>query len=167
MTSSAPHRTTADNSKERKRFSGGGRGSARLTGLLAAVAALGAAALLLATVLPVLQVEASTAVPDDFSQSGWERHGPLLLAAALVGAIMITPARKGNRRAALMLTACGLLALLIALISDVPEIGSSGLLPGSLSEGFVTAGVGAYAEVLGAILMLLGGGLLSFLSLER
>ncbi|MSX02811.1 MAG: hypothetical protein F2813_06580 [Actinobacteria bacterium] len=135
--------------------------------LLTAVGAIGVAVLLLATVIPVLQVEANAAIPDAFSRNGWELHGPLLPLLALAGVAALLGCRRGRRGAMAALAGCGLLALLLVLLTDVQEIGSSGLLPGSFAEGFVVAGPGAYLEVLGAVLMLLAGGLLSLFALDE
>jgi len=162
----ALHRTKADTSKGEPPSNRFGRSTARLTTLILLLGAMGALALLLALILPVLQVEANVAVPGSFSQNGWQLHGPLLLILALAALAALLRARQGRQPAMLAVAICGALALLLALLTDVGRIGESGLLPGSLAEGFVTAGPGAYLELLGAILLLLSGGLLSMLSLD-
>jgi len=162
----ALHRTKADTSKGKPPSNRVGRSAARLTTLLLLLGAVGAVALLLATILPVLVVEADATVPESFSQNGWQLHGPLLLIFALAATAALLRARQGRQLAMLAVAICGALVLLLALLTDVGQIGDSGLLPGSLAEGFVTAGPGAYLELLGAILLLLSGGLLSMLSLD-
>jgi NADH:ubiquinone oxidoreductase subunit 5 (subunit L)/multisubunit Na+/H+ antiporter MnhA subunit len=69
-------------------------------------------------------------------------------------------ARDGSRVAMLALGAIGVLALLIALIGDLPDAQASGLLV--RSGHFVTASsspsVGLYFETLGAVMLLIAAG---------
>jgi hypothetical protein len=84
-----------------------------------------------------------------------------LLAAALAYGVWLT----GNRLALVATGLLGLLALLIALLGDLPDAQASGLI-GSAATHFYTASsspsTGLYLETLGAIILLIsaGGGLL-------
>jgi hypothetical protein len=70
--------------------------------------------------------------------------------------------RHGNRPAFLGFAVLGIAALLIALLGDLPDARTSGLI-GSSAGGYVQAtsrpSAGLYMETLGAVLLLAAGGL--------
>jgi hypothetical protein len=90
---------------------------------------------------------------------------PLALAAVALAYIVY---RYGSRAALLGLVALGIAMLLIALIGDLPNAHSSGLI-GSSAGGYVQAtsspSAGLYMETLGAVVLILAGGV-GFLMLE-
>lgn len=90
---------------------------------------------------------------------------PIALAAA---ALLYGVGRDASRPAALALAALGIIALAIALIGDLPDAHASGLVDAGATLGasgthFVeassTPGAGLYMETLGAVLLLVSGGL--------
>jgi hypothetical protein len=83
---------------------------------------------------------------------------PLALAALALAYIVYRP---GSRVALAGLVALGVATLLIALIGDLPDAHSSGLV-GSSASGYVQAtsspSAGLYMETLGAIILIVAGG---------
>jgi hypothetical protein len=137
---------------------------------LAAMACAGVICLLLATFTTVIEIQVGTTtkIPGHDTQlSGWDRHGPALLVIALFAALMIAGAVRGSRPAMIALAALGLVALLIAVVVDVPDLHKTGFV-GEVYEG-AEAGpkAGFYLETLGAVLLLAGGVLMLLLPAER
>jgi hypothetical protein len=83
---------------------------------------------------------------------------PLALAAVVLAYIVY---RHTNRIALAALAALGIATLLIALLGDLPDAHSSGLV-GSSAAGYVqatsSASAGLYMETLGAVALLVTGG---------
>ena len=84
---------------------------------------------------------------------------PLAIAAAVLAYAVY---RHGSRVALAGLLALGVATLLIALIGDLPDAHSSGLV-GSSASGYVQAtsspSAGLYMETLGAIILIVAGGI--------
>ena len=123
----------------------------------------GALATVAATILPVLRVEVDGHVRPGLDRTGWDLHGPALLALALLAILLVPAAVRGTLAAAAGIVVAGLAVLGIAVLSDLPDIGDVGSVGRHLIDGTVTAGAGAYAEALAGMLLVLGGGLLVFL----
>ncbi len=135
--------------------------SARLA--LALAALLGAVLVLVAqfTALYHLHSATSSAAIKSVGTGGNHAWAPIPLAlAALVLAYAVY--RHGSRVALAGLVALGVATLLIALIGDLPDAHSSGLV-GSSASGYVQAtaspSAGLYMETLGAVLLIVAGGL--------
>jgi hypothetical protein len=83
---------------------------------------------------------------------------PLALVAIVLVYVLF---RTGSRAALAGVVALGVATLLIALIGDLPNAHSSGLV-GSSANGYVQAtsspSAGLYMETLGAIILILAGG---------
>jgi hypothetical protein len=83
---------------------------------------------------------------------------PLALAAVVLAYAVY---RAGGRTALAGLVALGVATLLIALIGDLPDAHSSGLV-GSSANGYVQAtsspSAGLYMETLGAVILIVAGG---------
>jgi hypothetical protein len=146
---------------------GGSAGPKRALRIALLVGGLAGAALLLAAEFtPLLEVH-SSAGPHVVKTVGTGSHHSYALApvALLAGALAYGVWLTGNRLALVATGLLGLLALLIALIGDLPDAQASGLI-GSPATHFYTAtstpSTGLYLETLGAILLLIsaGGGLL-------
>lgn len=157
-------RRTGDDSRGAQARSGVSRGPAALRRAAAAGVLAGAAAAVVATFLPVLRVAADRELLPELDRSGWDLHGPALVALALMAVVALPAASRGSVAAALAVCACGLAVLGLAVLDDLPEIGGKGLVGADLLEGVTRAGAGAYAEVLAGVLLLLGGGVLALLS---
>jgi hypothetical protein len=92
---------------------------------------------------------------------------PLALVAALLAYAVY---RHGSRMALAGLLALGVATLLIALIGDLPDAHSSGLI-GSSAGGYVQAtsspSAGLYMETLGAVILIIAGGIGLLMSAPR
>jgi hypothetical protein len=133
---------------------------------LLAAAAAGVICLLLATFATVIEIKVGTTTKlagRDTHLSGWDRHGPALLLIALFAAAMIAGALRGARPAMTALAALGLVALLIAVIGDVPDLNATGSIGEVYEDAVAGPKAGFYLETLGAVLLLVGGGLLAWL----
>ncbi len=127
---------------------------------------LGAVLLLVAEVTPLLKVHssASRAVIQTVGTGPHQSYAlvPVALLAAFLAA---TVWRTGSRMALLATGVLGVLALLIAVLGDLPDAQASGLV-GSAATRFAIASsspsLGLYLETLGAIVLLItaGAGLL-------
>jgi hypothetical protein len=156
-------RRSGDDSSSHQAGSGAGRGvsAARRAGAAAVVA--GAAAAVLATFLPVLRVAADRELVPALDRSGWDLHGPALIALALLAVVALPAAVRGAVAAALAICVSGLVVLGLAVLDDLPDVGTKGLVGADLLEGVTRAGAGAYVEVLAGVLLVLGGGVLALL----
>jgi hypothetical protein len=113
------------------------------------------------TALYHLNSATSAAAVRTIGTGGNHAWAPIPLAlAAIVLAYAVY--RHGSRVALVGLLALGVATLLIALIGDLPDAHSSGLI-GSSASGYVQAtsspSAGLYMETLGAILLLVAGGI--------
>ncbi len=137
-----------------------GAGPARV--VLALGALLGALLVLIAqfTALYHLHSATSSAAIKTVGTGGNHAWAPIPLALAAV-ALAYAVYRHGSRVALAGLVALGVATLLIALIGDLPDAHSSGLV-GSSAGGYVQAtsspSAGLYMETLGAVVMIVAGG---------
>jgi hypothetical protein len=130
---------------------------------VALIALLGAALIVVSqfTALYHLHSANSSAAIKTVETGGNHAWAPIplaLVAAALAYAVY----RHGNRPALVGLVVLGIATLLIALLGDLSDAHSSGLI-GSSAGGYVEAtsspSAGLYMETLGAVLLLLAGGI--------
>jgi hypothetical protein len=132
------------------------------TGAVVIVAVLGALLVLVAQFIALYHVRvATTSIPiktvGTGGNHGWAPVPIALVALALAAAVH----RYGNRTALLGLAVLGVATLLIALLDDLPDAHSTGLVGSSAStfvQGAASPGVGLYMETLGAVLLLVSGG---------
>jgi hypothetical protein len=137
---------------------------------LAAAACIGVLCLLLATLATVIEIKVGTTtrVPEhDTHLSGWDRHGPALVLIALFAAAMIMGAVRGARPAMVALAVLGLVALLIAVVGDVPDLHATGFIGEVYEDAAAGPKAGFYLETLGAVLLLASGVLMFALGAER
>jgi hypothetical protein len=130
---------------------------------LAAIASAGAICLLLATFATIIEIKVGTTtkVPDhDTHLSGWDRHGPALVLIAVFALLMVAGALRGARPAMIALVVLGLVALLIAVVGDVPDLNKTGFIGEVYEDAAAGPKAGFYLETLGAVLLLVGGGLM-------
>ena len=73
---------------------------------------------------------------------------------------MIAGALRGARPAMAALAALGLVALLIALVGDVPDLNETGFIGEVYEDAAAGPKAGFYLETLGAVLLLVSGGLM-------
>ena len=133
---------------------------------LTALVVAGIIALVAATFLPVLRITINDRVITELDRTGWDEHGAALLALAAFAALMLAALLRGDAitAPAVAIALCGVAALVIAIASDLPDIGEVGTVGRRLRDGEVGTGLGAYAETLGGVLLLAGGGLMAFRS---
>jgi hypothetical protein len=127
-----------------------------------ATALLGALLIVFAqfTALYQVRVATSSAPIKTVGAGGSHAWAPIplaLLAAALAFALY----RNGSRAALVAIAPLGVVTLLIALVGDLPDARSIGLVgsgAGQYVEATAAPRAGLYAETLGAVLLLLSGG---------
>ena len=160
--SHATRRIDDDSSRQRAQspVSRGAR-TARRAAAMAVLA--GAVAAVAATVLPVLRIEIAGRVQSSLDRTGWNLHGPVLLALALLAVLLLPAAARGSGVAAAVIVVAGLGIVGLTAAMDLPDVGDTGLVGARLIEGTARAGAGAYAEALAGVLLVLGGGVLAFL----
>ncbi len=138
---------------------GSGRSGRRAA--LGVIVLAGSAALVAATFTPVLRITVSERVITALDRTGWDEHGAALLALSALALVLLPAALRGSVVAGLAIALSGAAAVLIAVTTDLPDIGDSGAIGARLRDGEVGAGIGAYAETLGGVLLLSAGGLLA------
>jgi hypothetical protein len=74
---------------------------------------------------------------------------------------------RGSRPAMTALAALGLVALLIAVVVDVPDLHKTGFVGEVYEDAAAGPKAGFYLETLGAVLLLAGGVLMLLLPAER
>jgi Tryptophan-associated transmembrane protein (Trp_oprn_chp) len=126
------------------------------------VAAIGALLVLLAQFIPLYHVHVSTSSAPVKTVGTGANHGWAPVPIALVCfALAAAVYRHGNRTALLGLAVLGVATLLIALLGDLPDAHATGLIGSSAStyvQGVSSPGVGLYLETLGAVLLIVSGG---------
>jgi len=138
-----------------------GAGPARLA--LAVGVLLGALLVLVAQFTALYHLHSATSSAAIRTVGTGSNHAwapiPLALAAAVLAYAVY---RHGSRMALAGLLALGVATLLIALIGDLPDAHSSGLI-GSSASGYLQAtsspSAGLYMETLGAIILIVAGGI--------
>ena len=121
------------------------------------------ACLLLATFSTLIEIRVGTTtnIPDqDTHLSGWDRHGPALLVIAAFAGVMIAGALRGARPAMAAIAVLGLVALLIAVVGDVPDLDKTGFIGQVYEDAAAGPKAGFYLETLGGVLLLVAGGLM-------
>ncbi len=132
-------------------------------GLIVVGALLAALLLLVAEFTALYQVHIATSSVPIKSVSGGSNHSYAMLVIAVAAAgLALAVWRSESRTALLALGVLGVVALLIALIGDLPDSHATGL-SGSAARGYVNASstpsAGLYLETLGAVLLILSCGL--------
>ncbi len=145
----------------RRDSEGSGRASSGSSAVTAGVLVgglLGALLLLVAEFTTLYNVRASQGGALIKSVSSGSNHSYAMIPIALLAALLAVAVwRTASRPALLALGLLGVLALLIALVGDLPNAHSSGLV-GSSATRYVSAAsrpsAGFYMETLGAVLLL-------------
>ncbi len=132
------------------------------TGTVVLVAAIGALLVLVAQFIPLYHVHVPTGSAPIKTVGTGANHGWAPVPIALVCfALAAAVYRHGNRTALLGLAVLGVATLLIALLGDLPDAHATGLIGSSASqyvEGVSSPSAGLYLETLGAVLLLVSGG---------
>jgi hypothetical protein len=130
---------------------------------VALTAALGALLILVSqfTALYHVHVAASSAPVKTVGTGANHAWAPIPI-ALLAAALAVVVYRRRSRTALIALAVLGVLTLLIALLGDLPDAHATGIVGSGASqyaEGTSTPSAGLYMETLGAILLLLSGGI--------
>jgi hypothetical protein len=132
---------------------------------LAVAGLAGAAALVAATSSTVIQVTVGTTTrlaSLDTELSGWDRHGPALLVIAAFAVVMLLGAVQRRARPAMVaVVVCGVAALAIVLVIDLPHLDDTGQVGRLYTDASAGPEIGFWLEVAGgALLGVVGAGLL-------
>jgi hypothetical protein len=150
----SPARQTSESTRATGRLSG--------TGAVVFVAGVGALLVLLAQFIPLYHVHVPTSSAPVKTVGTGANHGWAPVPIALVCfALAAAVYRHGNRTALLGLAVLGVATLLIALLGDLPDAHATGLIGSSASQyvqGVSSPSAGLYLETLGAVLLLVSGG---------
>jgi hypothetical protein len=126
-------------------------------GPLALAAGLGALLLVVAEFTALFDVKVTTfSAPIRTVSAGSHNSYALIPVALLAAALALAVWRAGSRPALLALGLLGVIALSIALLGDLPDTHSSGLVlrSGRYVSGVAHPELGLYLEVLGAVVLL-------------
>jgi hypothetical protein len=134
--------------------------SSRLSGLILSATLLAALLLLAAEFATLYQAHLATkSTPIKSVTVGSHNSYALIPIALLAAAFGLALRRSGTRVLLAGIGLLGLVALLIALLHDLPDAHAVGLADHNSVNATTTAGVGLYLETLGAILLIAAAGL--------
>ena len=137
------------------------RGKAVLA--VALTAALGALLILVSQFTALYHVHVATSsAPIKTVGTGANHAWAPIPIALLAGGLAFAVYRKASRTALVALVVLGIVTLLIALLGDLPDAHATGIVGSGASqyaEGSSTPSAGLYMETLGAILLLVSGGI--------
>lgn len=153
----------------REPSAGVGPGVVALRAALALAGLAGVVLLVVSTFTTVVQIRVLTTsalVTQDTEVSGSDLHGIALVLVALFALVMLAGALRGARPAQLALAATGVVALGLIVGLDVPELDNTGQVAEFYEDVSAGAASGFYLETLGAVLVLLSGGLLFVLGAD-
>jgi hypothetical protein len=130
---------------------------------VALTAALGALLILVSQFTALYHVHVATSsAPIKTVGTGANHEWAPIPIALLAGGIAFAVYRKSSRTALVALVVLGIVTLLIALLGDLPDAHATGIVGSGASqyaEGSSTPSAGLYMETLGAILLLISGGI--------
>jgi hypothetical protein len=127
---------------------------------VAIAAAVGIVALVVAEFSPLLEVTTSQgAAIDHGTVKTGANHSYALLPIAVVAALFAYGALHGSRPALVALGLLGLLVTGIALIGDLPDAHSTGVIGRAFEEAKAHPRSGLYIETLGGAMMVISAGL--------
>lgn len=126
-------------------------------------AAAGAAMLAVSEILPLYEVVIGGLETQQRTEPGWQNHAFAMLALAIACIPMLLGARRGARPAMAALAAIGVVAIVIVLTVDLPAVRADAELREATAyeDARANAATGFYVETLGAVLLLVGGGLMA------
>jgi hypothetical protein len=123
---------------------------------LAAAAFVGAILLIVADLSTLIEIKVLTVTKD--SISGGSHHAYALLILGIFALPMAFGATRGGSRPAMAaLAAIGVVALVIMLAVDLPDIHKTGVIGQRFSDASASPKAGFYLETLGAFLLLIAG----------
>ena len=160
----SPREPVREDSRARRVFRGPGGpsfdASFVLSAALAAAAFVGAILLVVAEFSTVYEIKAGRADPAAVvkTATGHAQHSFALLVLGLAALVMAYgAARRGSRPAMAAILAVGVVALLIALVGDLPDATSTGTYGHNFEDARAVRGTGFYLETLGGFLLVIAG----------
>jgi hypothetical protein len=135
---------------------------------LAVVGLVGAAFLIVSEFLPITHVRAITVILPHSERTGFDQNsGAMLLLGLVALPLLYGAARAGSRPAMVAVGVIGVIALLIAVVGDHPDITQAGTVFTERYEDARAEAQSAYTfELVGAILLILSAGLLFLATLR-
>ena len=126
-------------------------------------AAAGAVLLAVSELLPLYEVVIGGLETRARTEAGWESHAFAMLVLSLATIPMLLGAGRGARPAMAAIAAIGVVAIVIVLTVDLPQIRADAELREATAYEDVRAkaAIGFYVETLGAVLLLISGGLMA------
>lgn len=132
----------------------------RASRLILGAVLLGAALLVAAEFTTLYQAHLATKLTPIKSVTAGSHNSYAMVPIALLAAVLAMAVwRSGNRLALLAIGVLGVVALLIALLHDLPDTHAMGLANNNSVNATTTPRVGLYLETLGAILLIATTGL--------
>ena len=130
--------------------------SSALGGALAAAAFVGAILLIVADLSTLIEIKVLTVSKQ--SISGGSHHAYALLILGIFALPMAYGATRGGSRPAMAaLAAVGVVALVIMLAVDLPDIHKTGVIGQRFTDASASPKAGFYLETLGGFLLLIAG----------
>jgi hypothetical protein len=162
----AASRAKSDYSKGNSGFWPGSSALVGVSGGLLALAAIGALLLIVSEFQTLYQVKVLTVVEK--TVVGHDQHSFAVLLVGLAAlAMSLGVAFAGRARPAMAAVALlGVVALLIALIGDLPDVNSTGVIGQNYSNASVSAKIGFWMETVGAVALIFSGASMLLLSLS-
>jgi hypothetical protein len=129
---------------------------------LATLGFAGAALLIVSEFSTVTQVKVITVVLPHSERTGFDQNsGAMLILGLLALPMLVGAAVGGSRPAMVAVAALGVIALLIALLGDLPDVTKTGtIFRERYEDAKAQAQIGFTFEWLGAVLLILSAGLL-------
>src|SRR5436190_20072653 len=152
-----PVREDSRGTRVSRGLSGPWRGASSVLGAaLAATAFVGALLLIVADLSTLIEIKVLTVAKS--SISGGSHHSYALLILGIFALPMAWGAARGGSRPAMAaLAAIGLVALVIMLAVDLPDIHKTGVIGQRFTDAAASPKTGFYLETLGAFLLLIAG----------
>ena len=133
------------------------------TAVVILAAVLGALLIIVSQFTALYHVHVPTSVAPVKTVGTGGNHAWAPIPLALLAVVLAYVAyRYRNRPALLAIALLGVVTLLIALLGDLPDVHATGLIGSGASqyaEGTATPSAGLYMETLGAVVLLVSGGL--------
>ncbi len=146
-------------------------GVSRVRGALAMIELAGAGLLAASEFVTLFDVRTASAVVRTVSGGAQHSYGLLVIAVAAAPIALLAGAGGGDgaarRGPAACLAALGVVALIVVLVVDLPDVSSSGVVAPRYVPAQASPGAGFYLETLGALLVAFAGAALLVVSAPR
>lgn len=137
--------------------------------VLAVVGMVGAAFLIVSEFLPITHVRAITVILPHSERTGFDQNsGAMLLLGLVALPLLYGAARAGSRPAMVAVGVIGVIALLIAVFGDLPDVTKAGTVFTERYEDAVAQKqIAWWLEAAGAVMLVLSAGLLFLTDLGK